>query len=382
MLLQIQPDESLPSYVSRNLLLNRYASGAGVFKDLVQRYSFRNAQVRKISSAMGLPGCYGFNSLIHNHTLMAVNFVIKNPQDVSYSDVQYTTRWSARFSDWNASFCPDCVKEDLENLGFSYWRRFCVPDVKVCYKHNTVLLNRCPYCNKLFSRPGHTLDVLWRKCDGRHLVDAPSIPNDDPFALKRAIAFHGICSSLHHIPDEVVLRTLRDKAASLIPILSGDFAAKMESEFHWLDVQLEIVDMRRLNKIVIPNPSYHLRIIDAIATVYERFGDFLMDLRSQEFDVRPIDSLWATYQMGGLESPHFVEEDYIGGTGRWFCPYPRPLSETERSYDVLAKPPRQYPCCNLSHPKVKGVHATIVHASEVAPRVPRISRGIAAVKDS
>ncbi len=73
----------------------------------------------------------------------------------------------------------------------------------------------------------------------------------------------------------------------------------------------------------------NLWIIDAVETLYESFDDFLMDLRLRQADARPIDSLWATYQAGGIESAHYVEEDYASGVGRWFCPYPSPLSEND-----------------------------------------------------
>ncbi|MFK8331232.1 TniQ family protein [Pseudomonas sp. BJa5] len=223
MLLKIQPDESLTSYVRRNLFLSWYAPGVAVFKELAKRPAFWKAEVQAIASAFGWPGCYGFNRLIHQHTMLAAIYVIKNAQDFSYSENQYASE-DFRLCNWDASYCPDCVREDLESLGFSYWRRFCSPHVKVCHKHNTVLLDHCPFCGKSFSRYGHTLDVMWRKCEGRHLGDASSIPNDDPAALRRAIVFHGICSSPHHISDVGALRVLRDKAASLIPMLSGDLA--------------------------------------------------------------------------------------------------------------------------------------------------------------
>lgn len=95
-----------------------------VFKELEKRASFSRTEVKKLASAIGWQGCYGFNRLIHHHTDVAELFVIKNSQDVSYSGKHYATE-EVRYSDWDASYCPDCVKEDLESFGFSYWKRFC-----------------------------------------------------------------------------------------------------------------------------------------------------------------------------------------------------------------------------------------------------------------
>ena len=60
MLLQIQPDESLSSYVRRNLYINRYDSGAEVLKALAKRPSFRNAEVKTDCLDNGLAGAIQF----------------------------------------------------------------------------------------------------------------------------------------------------------------------------------------------------------------------------------------------------------------------------------------------------------------------------------
>lgn len=90
------------------------------------------------------------------------------------------------FSHSVASFCPECVKEDLEVLGFAYCRRYCSPYVTVCHKHDVVLQDRCPFCSNSFLPQGYNLDVMWGKCGGRHLAEAPSVPNEDPLAFRRA----------------------------------------------------------------------------------------------------------------------------------------------------------------------------------------------------
>jgi len=343
-----------------------------VFIELAKRASFSRAEVKKLASAIGWRGCYGFNRLIHYHTDVAKLFVIKNSQDVSYSGKHYATE-EVRYSDWDASYCPDCVRDDLENFGFSYWKRFCNRYVTVCYKHNVVLLNHCPFCGKPFSRRGHTLDVMWRKCDGKHLAEASSLRNDNLSELKRAITIHGLCSSSHHICDEVALRVLQEKAGSLISIVPKARAVEMESELQRIDGYIKMLTESRWNNKANCLVYLNLWIIDAIATYYEHFDDFLMGVRSRQSDTRLIDSLWATYQSGGIESAHYVEEDYDSGVGRWFCPYPSSLSENDRSGDgYYRRRPRQYPCCNFPPPKVKGQKLKVGRVSEMLPGIPQI----------
>lgn len=97
------------------------------------------------------------------------------------------------------------------------------------------------------------------------------------------------------------------------------------------------------------------KLIDIIATVYESVTDFLVDASFDEQRPRVITTLWSTYQAGGMNSAHYVEEDYLHGTGRWFCPYPSSQSALDRSHDgYTRRRPKIYPCCNFSHPKGKG----------------------------
>jgi len=135
--LQIQTDASLASYVRRNLHLNWPASNMGIFERLATRHVLKTIELKGIAEALGWPGCYGFNRLLQGHTMMAATHVFKGSWDHSYSGRQYVSE-RERFSEWEAAFCPECVREDLELLGFSYWRRYGAPYVTVCYKHNVV----------------------------------------------------------------------------------------------------------------------------------------------------------------------------------------------------------------------------------------------------
>lgn len=87
--LQIQPDESLASYVRRNLILSWHINIAPAFVQLATRHVLKSFDVKRLAEAMGWPGCYGFNRLVHSHTMMASAYVFKGYWDHSYSAKQY-----------------------------------------------------------------------------------------------------------------------------------------------------------------------------------------------------------------------------------------------------------------------------------------------------
>ncbi|UVM05102.1 TniQ family protein [Pseudomonas laurylsulfatiphila] len=347
MLLQIQADESLTSYVRRNLFLNWRGGGMEVFKQLANRSEFRSSEVKMISSAIGWQGCYGFNRLIHNHTLKAVEFIFKSDQDYSYSQKQYLQD-DISFCDWKSSFCPDCVKEDFVTLGFSYWRRSSSSLITVCHKHNTVLMKRCPFCDSAFSQTRH-VDVMWRGCGGRFLDEAISVPNDDMLALRRAVMVHDICSSPNHISYVGAIKTLRDKAASLIPYFSGQSIEKIKSLYYKMHgIQDSLSINQKINNAARHDES-KLYVLEAITQVYDKYNNFLEDLKTHEPDHRSINSLWGTYQAGGTETADFVEEDFTSRLNNWFCPYPCQWSKFDSSVDGREmKKNILYHCCNLT----------------------------------
>lgn len=88
---------------------------------------------------------------------MAATHVFKGNWDHSYSGKQYVSE-GERFSEWEEAFCPECVREDLELLGFSFWRRYGAPYVTVCHNHNVVLQSLCPHCSRPFVK-------VYERCD-------------------------------------------------------------------------------------------------------------------------------------------------------------------------------------------------------------------------
>lgn len=95
--LPIQPDESLASYVRRNLHLSWHIDVPLTFHQLGTRHVLKTIEVKRLAEAMGWPGCYGFNRLVHGHTMMASTHVFKARWDHAYSGKQYISE-GERFS--------------------------------------------------------------------------------------------------------------------------------------------------------------------------------------------------------------------------------------------------------------------------------------------
>lgn len=287
---------------------------AEIFEVLATRHVIRTVEVKRLAAALGWPGCYGFNRLIHNHTLNAACHVIKSDWDVAYSGSQYTSE-GERFSEWHASFCPECVREDLKTHGFSYWRRYGSSKVSVCHKHNAVLLKNCPFCGQLFTRIEHDLDVMWRTCDGRHLAEAQVIANHDPMALRCAEVYQRLCTSPHIISGMQAANVLLDRTTALLPQLSGEACVEM---------QLLATTIGGLAEVFVEAPSPKREgvtdtiiatFIDALVALYDCYDDFERDFLTVAVDARRTDSLWSSYQVTRKKYVYFLDEDYLHGVG-------------------------------------------------------------------
>ena len=108
----------------------------------------RGNSIGVIADLLGRSDTYEFNRLLHEHTSYSQVGVFPDFGQCSYTRGDYQDCFT-RFETESqlAGICIDCVKEDIESLGFPYWRR----DhryVEVCAKHNTILLRDCPVCRK------------------------------------------------------------------------------------------------------------------------------------------------------------------------------------------------------------------------------------------
>lgn len=134
-------------------------------------------------------------------------------------------------------------------------------------------------------------------------------------------------------------------------ICNGAAAARMELLHGELGILRKALETARIGGQGQTMANMNARICDAVVGVYESCDDFEADIRSLAQRGRVTDSLWSTYQSGGSESAHFVDENYEQGVGYWSCPNPSPHSDEQSSADSYhRRRPKIYPCCNLPHP--------------------------------
>lgn len=377
MLLRIQSDESLRSFIARNLFLNWSGPQAKVL-DRLSKSVVTSYDVKIIAAAMGWFGCYGFNRLLHYHTFYPRLSVFKRRQDISYSHTEYLTFSHHLESDRiSASFCPECVKEDLAALGYSYWRRVPRWDIKVCAKHNIYLVDRCPFCGVPFGYRGHSLDVMWSGCGGRYLGEAFSLRNEDPSELKKAKLFQDAFNCGFVLSIEAVLLVVRERFLTFDASAQRLDTRAVERLSTEISHVIKVIEEHTAENNASLFDEYSGLVWESVLLLYDGFSQFLNDLELYGYDPRPVCSLWSTYRAGGSESAHYVEEDYLYGVGHWSCPYPSSLSQQTRySNDGFGRP-TLYPCCNFPSPRRKGHQLKPKWVRPPPPVVPLLAEHLA-----
>lgn len=87
--LQIQPEESIRSFLERTLFLCWDSLAVDEIRKFQNKVRFFKSDLKEISVFLGWGGSYGFDRLISLHTSLAVNYVVKHSQDISYSRKLY-----------------------------------------------------------------------------------------------------------------------------------------------------------------------------------------------------------------------------------------------------------------------------------------------------
>lgn len=366
MILAIQPEETVRSFVARTLFIKGKHSSEEVFRKFPKNCALRS-DIVLIAEMQGWIGCYGFNKILHKHTNYPLDEVFKNIQDISYSRGEYIGDYYCYGSNRTpAGFCPICVADDIKRLGFSFWRRAHCCELKVCAEHNVELVKRCPYCDKPFCQGGHDLNVMWSACEGQHLKGSSVTLNTDPFELKKAQIFGEILSAPCHLSEEAVLTVLDEKVNQDNNLKLRIWNSRYNQLLGYtIKRRLEIVKEARF-KNRLPHGETTDFIIQAILGTYEKFSDFVIDVKAYGDETRPIESLWSTYISGHQESTHFVEENYDQGVGVWCCPFP--AKDFLRMWDWR---PVYYPCCSFERPKRKGHQPRPERVENAPPGVQR-----------
>lgn len=308
MLLRIQKEETLRSFLERNDLLN-WGNPDMEFLSRISRAKIEFKQIKEIAEAIGWVGCYGFNRLLHNHTHAPLDFIVTPSEAVSYSEGNYIS--SVGYSDFDresAAFCPECVREDLASLGFSYWRRSHIKDIKVCAKHNVLLVHQCPFCQKSFGYRGHSLDVMWKGCAGNHLSGCTSKTNTDELALLKAEFVRGVFEYDFCIPYEAALSAIQEKIWSFNrgDMRSFEIIGKYSSV-----VIATVFPYGVYESDTIVYASGEGSILNIALDLYGDFYKFLEDVNRFDSGTRRVSELWSTYRSESEPVIQYVEEDYL-----------------------------------------------------------------------
>ena len=389
---RIQRDESLHSYMQRILYLNLGNPDFSKLKKLLP-YRIDKLTIKTITSVLNWPGCYGFNRLLHDHTSYALTGVFKDTNDISYSQKDYISKSdSPNLDKTKYAYCPECVRDDLGKLGYSYWRRSHQFGVTVCGNHNAILVTSCPFCDATFSSgnnvqmvwfgrsrkyaseaaalfSGHHLDVMWRGCSGKQLSETSSIKNDDSAALKKAKFFNGLFAYGFHIRAEIAIHVLYEKLR-ILKSTNIIFFTELLENFDCLRGFIKEFDDARLED---SRPLFyeHEILINAAIAIYDSFDEFAKDVELRDTDPCSIESLWNTYASEGYSAVHYVEENYITGVGIWSRPYPSSVPVSPCSRDgARARRPLIYPCCNFDHLAGVGDQLTPRKVRSPLPKIP------------
>lgn len=370
MFLRIQKDESISSYIARNLFINGGESDFEWMRDIHNRL-FRNDVLNRVAEIHGWPGVYGFNRVLHYHTSHPLIVFVKNELDFSYSNLSYDPESPQRYETWEASYCPQCVKEDLDRTGCSYWRReLGLLGPQICARHNLVRLKTCPFCKKPFGRGGHHLDVMWKGCGGRGLEQARSEKNDDPRALKMAQLCEEILCSDFHISGEAAVRALKKRLSQGVPDPCDANTLERVTD---ITSKLSLFDDTVESRWGYKNSYWSERsseiILSLIFELYSSYSEFFEDVKIIPGALRGIKSLWSTYKIDSIYMDQWVEEDYKHGVGLWSVG----SSEWEY-YGRMVQDPRPLilSCCN-DQLSFKNRQMTPRKITRSAPFIPKLS---------
>lgn len=371
MLLRIQKDESLRSYVERN----RFLPGTNLeinTSKILSHCHWDSSAVIKIANVLGWQGCYGFNKFLHAHTQSPWRYVFKSKFDYSYSDFAYLSSTNYLDSLTNhRPYCPVCAKEDKIKLGYSYWRRI-HREVRVCPKHNVVLLTVCQFCDKPFARGGHAVNVMWTGCAGRHLGEAQPVPNTDPIALRQANFFAELCMLEHHIYIETATVVLEKKIKNIIADGKAELPNNQlfESFGRYIDLRDKSGDYKA-RRIYTRTDN----LLALAAAVYDTFGEFLGDCLTLEPNPPNIDSFWDTYCWPSPYADNFVQENYCQGVAIWSWPHFENWKRQPYFTDQVPqkRDKRHYWCCNSPDSHLIGYLPERYRYPVIPPAVPRVT---------
>ena len=205
-MLRLQPDEALNSFYSRNIFFLQQPTAKNL-RDLFGICTtdhWRRADFLRFINKAGWPGREGLNFFLYRHTSYhRVNFSVF--EFVAYDRRIYRINRTHILTNYIGTnlvrFCPLCIREDFEELGFIYWRRnHQSRDVKVCARHNSILVDSCEECSKPYEEKSKYLETPWSGCEcGFCILDTKVEFSPDSGALMFSSFLDGIYSSEYQV---------------------------------------------------------------------------------------------------------------------------------------------------------------------------------------
>lgn len=109
--------------------------------------SFFSPNLKKLVGLTGqTPETLHSEHMYYNYLKVGVPGTLLNKFHRDGRPIQYLNSRDLTAHSWR--WCPECVDEDVECYGISYYRRnHQLPGVKVCDKHGSYLISRCTNCN-------------------------------------------------------------------------------------------------------------------------------------------------------------------------------------------------------------------------------------------
>lgn len=146
----LQPDEFFMGYLGRMTVINGLSSTSDTSRILSDWFNEGKTTTKVVPIVYSLAKALQMEakSLIQRHTLLPIARTIKrNPKkaelstEIHESDMKGIRCLTGKKFKKAACICEECTKEDINYLGFSFWRRsHQLSGIDWCTKHNTALL--------------------------------------------------------------------------------------------------------------------------------------------------------------------------------------------------------------------------------------------------
>jgi len=193
------PDEALVSRASRYHILARNRKTRDSFMQLFSkpRVALTDIVPPDIPYlALRLPGDSGDNleRLLNDNTMFPLVTLFNSwtpPTDWLSAAARPTTmRRRTLGLAGLTKMCEHCLREDFNTLGSTYIHRaHQAPGVICCWRHGTLLIERCPECSCPFEQPRELLEVPWKPCACGYRLGSDVAPINE--AAKAVDAAHG-----------------------------------------------------------------------------------------------------------------------------------------------------------------------------------------------